>query len=148
MALPKFKILGYRSPREAVMATVGPLERRVLDLLAGHEEATVRGILSELGDAYAYTTVMTTLDRLFKKGFLDRRQEDRAYVYRLRYSDEDVKIGIAGDFISSLIDAASGRPEPVLACIVEAVSDRDRELLDDLERLVKDKKAELGSRVD
>lgn len=130
------------------MATVGPLERRVLDLLAGHEEATVRGILSELGDAYAYTTVMTTLDRLFKKGFLDRRQEDRAYVYRLRYSDEDVKIGIAGDFISSLIDAASGRPEPVLACIVEAVSDRDRELLDDLERLVKEKKAELGSRVD
>ncbi len=148
MALPKFKILGYRSPREAVMATVGPLERRVLDLLAGHEEATVRGILSELGDAFAYTTVMTTLDRLFKKGFLDRRQEDRAYVYRLRYSDEDVKIGIAGDFISSLIDAASGRPEPVLACIVEAVSDRDRELLDDLERLVKEKKAELGSRVD
>lgn len=51
------------------MATVGPLERRVLDLLAGHEEATVRGILSELGDAYAYTTVMTTLDRLFKKAF-------------------------------------------------------------------------------
>jgi hypothetical protein len=42
-----------------------------------------------------------------------------------------------------LIDRATGGVEPVLACIVDAVSEKDRELLDDLERLVNQKKAEL-----
>jgi hypothetical protein len=36
--------------------------------------------------------------------------------------------------------------EPVLACIVDAISDRDRELLDELDRLIKAKRRELGDK--
>jgi hypothetical protein len=52
--------------------------------------------------------------------------------------------GVAKDVIEGLLgsDSAAG-VEPVLACIVDAVSERDRELLDELDRLVKEKRREL-----
>ena len=54
---------------------LGPLEQRVLDLLWKQPQAVaVREVQSALGDELAYTTVMTTLDRLYKKGFLARQR--------------------------------------------------------------------------
>jgi hypothetical protein len=38
--------------------------------------------------------------------------------------------------------------QPVLACIVDTVSERDRELLDELDRLIKEKKRELKRKAD
>ena len=51
--------------------------------------------------------------------------------------------GIAEDVIAHLFDNSLGRAEPVLACIVDSVSERDLLLLDELERLVKEKRLEL-----
>ncbi len=42
--------------------------------------------------------------------------------------------------IDGLLDSGTEPVAPVLACFVDAVSDRDRELLDELDRLVKEKK--------
>jgi len=100
--------------------------------------------VESLGGTVAYTTVMTTLDRLFKKGLLAREKEGRAFIYSPRMSPDEIQAGIAGDVIYGLIDGATKRVSPVLASIVDAVSERDRSLLDDLERLVKEKKAELA----
>ena len=41
-----------------------------------------------------------------------------------------------------LVQGADGL-EPVLACIVDTVSETDRELLDELDRLIKEKRKEL-----
>jgi hypothetical protein len=54
-----------------------------------------------------------------------------------------MELGLTQDVIGSLLDAGTESIEPVLACIVDAVSDRDRELLDELERLVRQKRREL-----
>ena len=143
MPLPRFTIRGFKPPREAVLTSLGSLERRTLDEVWRRREVCVRDVVSALGDQFAYTTVMTTLDRLYKKGYLERRKEGRAFAYSAKWSREDLQAGLAGDFITGLIDRATGGVEPVLACIVDAVGDRDRELLDDLERLVNKKKAEL-----
>jgi len=86
---------------------------------------------------------MTTLDRLYKKGFLERTKVDRAFIYHASLTKDQLQIGFASNVITGLIEIATGSTRPVLACIVDAVSDSDRELLDDLERLVKQKKAEL-----
>lgn len=146
MPSQKFTIRGFRPPREAVLNSLGTLERKTLDVVWRQKEVYVRDVVDALSDAFAYTTVMTTLDRLYKKGYLDRRKNGRAFVYTARLSKEDLHIGVAEDFISGLIDRATGGIEPVLACIVDAVSDKDRELLDDLERLIREKKAELENR--
>ena len=144
MTRPNFTIRGFRPPREAAMSSLGALEQKVLDAAWRLGRVNVHEVVESLGGAVAYTTVMTTLDRLFKKGLLYREKEGRAFIYSPRMSPEEMQAGIAGDVIYGLIDGATKRVSPVLASIVDAVSEKDRSLLDDLERLVKEKKAELA----
>lgn len=146
MTFPRFTVRGFKPPREAVVASLGALERKTLEEVWRAREVTVRDVVAKFGDSIAYTTVMTTLDRLYKKGYLDRRKVDRAFIYTARHTREELQLGITGDVITGLIDGATRNVEPVLACIVDAVSDKDRELLDELERLIKEKKQALAKR--
>lgn len=140
---PRFTLRGFRSPRESVRVALGDLERAVMDVLWRRaEESSVRDVHRVLGDDLAYTTVMTTLDRLHRKGLLTRRQEGRAFVYRARLSREEFERQVATDVIAGLLD---GDAEPIVACIVDAVSEHDAELLDELDRLVRDKRKALRS---
>ena len=143
MPLPRFTIRGFKAPREAVLTSLGSLERKTLEEVWRRDEVVVRDVVEGLDDHFAYTTVMTTLDRLYKKGYLERRKVGRAFAYSAKWSRDDLQVGLAGDFIAGLIDRASAGAEPVLACIVDAVTDTDRALLDDLERLINEKKAAL-----
>lgn len=129
-----------------MVASLGTLERKTLDEVWRKGEVSVRDVVSSFGDSAAYTTVMTTLDRLFKKGYLERRKVERAFLYTAKHTREELEMGITGDVITGLIDGATRNVEPVLACIVDAVSDKDRELLDQLERLIKEKKEALAGR--
>lgn len=88
----------------------------------------------------AYTSAMTTLDRLYKKRLLSRRKSGRAFIYSPRVSREDFDRIVATDMIDALLGAGEVGPGPVLACIVDAVSARDRSLLDELDRLVSAKR--------
>jgi predicted transcriptional regulator len=146
MSFPRFTIRGFRAPREAVVASLGKLERRALEEVWRSGEVSVKHVVAALGETIAYTTMMTTLDRLYKKGYLDRRKVERAFLYKARHTREELQMGITGDVITGLIDGATRNVEPVLACIVDAVSDKDRELLDDLERLIKEKKEALSKK--
>ena len=78
------KLLGARwsgAPKDPVETALGTLERDVMDVLWARADLPVRDVQLHLNRPIAYTTVMTTLDRLFKKGLLDRRQVGRAFLY-------------------------------------------------------------------
>lgn len=137
---------GSARPREAIMASLGTLERQTLNEVWQQKEVSVRQLELSFGETIAYTTIMTTLDRLYKKGFLVRRKSGRAFLYSARFSPEELERGLAEDVISGLLDTVTERVEPVLACIVDAVSERDRDLLDDLERLVQEKRREIDAK--
>jgi len=141
--MPKFRLQGSRRLSEAVVDSFGPLEREMLAEIREHGELSVGQIWKSRGEAIAYTTIMTTLDRLFKKGVLNRRKVSRAYLYSAKYSVDEMEQGVAKDVISTLLESSTGQVEPVLACIVDAVSDQDRSFLDELERLVQEKRREL-----
>lgn len=144
MKIPGFTLLGFKRPREVVCQTLGKLEHRVMEEAWRRNEVSVREIVVSFGEHFAYTTVMTTLDRLHKKGLLTRRKSGRAFLYSPRVSREELEQGVARDVIEGLLGSDSAKGvEPVLACIVDAVSERDRELLDELDRLVKEKRREL-----
>jgi hypothetical protein len=49
--------------------------------------------------------------------------------------------------VYGLVGHGADAVEPVLACIVDAVSERDRELLDELDRLIKEKRKELNMEI-
>ena len=143
MKSPIFFLRGFRRPREIARLALGKLERLVLDEAWQRGEVTVREVHLAFGENVAYTTLMTTLDRLYKKKLLERRKDGRAFVYSPVFSREEFEHGIREDVVHGLLGRGAEGVEPVLACIVDAVSDRDRELLDELERLIKEKRREL-----
>lgn len=125
---------------------LGPLERRVVEFLWTAHEGSVRDVCDHLGAAVAYTTAMTTLDRLYKKRLLTRRKLGRAFVYAPAVSRAEFERAVSAELVDNLLERHRGAPLPLLSHLVDAVSDRDRELLDELERLVREKRDALGDR--
>jgi predicted transcriptional regulator len=127
--------------RHALDAFFGKLELRVLDALWKRgSDASVRDVHADFPNT-AYTTVMTTLDRLHRKGVLDRVKAGRAFLYRPRYTADELRLGLAADALGAIFDPAVA-PRPILSFLVDAVSRRDKALLDELERLVQEKRRE------
>lgn len=147
MSFPQFRLRGFLRPREVARLSLGELERRALEAVWQKRELSVRELFEAFEQRWAYTTLMTTLDRLHKKGILDRRQEGRAFLYSPRFSRQQLEQGIAGDLIDSLLARNASEPAPLLSCFVDAVSEKDRSLLDELERLVREKRRKLRGRV-
>jgi len=143
MKVPQFTLFGFRRPREVVRLTLGKLERTVMEEAWRRGRISASDIFRAFDERTAYTTWMTTLDRLFKKGLLSREKEGRAYLYSPRVTREQFERGVAEDVLDELLDRTDGGAEPLLACIVEALSERDRALLDELQRLVEEKKREM-----
>jgi predicted transcriptional regulator len=117
----------------------------MLEALWTKGSATVRELIEGGYEDLAYTTVMTTLDRLFKKGLLTRSEEGRAFRYAARLSRADLQREAAGNALRQLLDANPASSLP-LSFLVEIVSERDRKLLDDLQKLVEEKRRQLGHR--
>lgn len=143
MKSPKFLLRGFRRPSELASLALGHLERQVLEEAWRRGETSVREVCVAMDDKVAYTTVMTTLDRLYKKKLLSRRKDGRAFLYSPLVTRDEFEQGIAEDVIDGLLAGGASGVEPVLACIVDAVSEHDRELLDELERLVQQKRRQL-----
>ena len=143
MKVPQFRLFGFRRPREVVGSALGKLEKTVMEEAWRRGRVSASDIFRAFGERNAYTTWMTTLDRLFKKGLLAREKDGRAYVYSPRLTREEFERGVAEDVLGDLL-GRSGGAEPLLACIVDAVSEHDRALLDELQRLVEEKRRELS----
>ena len=121
---------------------MGPLETKVLDLLWGKSRAvTVRHILPAFPEL-AYTTLMTTLDRLYRKGVLIRRRRGRAFVYEPRCSREQMLNESASNQLEDLL-TASGARSAILSTLVHCVGRKDAALLDELDALVQAERARL-----
>jgi len=143
MKVPLFTLRGFKRPSEVVGSAFGKLEREVINITWQRGEISVRDAYHAFEERIAYTTLMTTLHRLYKKGMLDRRKCGRAFLYAPRVSPLEFEHGIAKDLIEGLISRATDGVEPLLACIVDTVSGQDRAFLDALDRLIRDKKREL-----
>jgi predicted transcriptional regulator len=119
---------------------LGSLERAVLSFVWERGDTSVRDACERLGSSVAYTTVMTTMDRLFKKGLLTRRKVGRAFVYTATATREELEGAVAAELVQSLLQNDGTQPLPILSSLVDAVSDRDRALLGELERLIREKR--------
>ena len=127
-----------RSTTDAQATTVlGPLEWRVLDALWQRAEpATVRDLQPAFSDI-AYTTLMTTLDRLHRKHILTRTKSGRAFVYAPRASRAMFDSGRATQALLAAVERGGPSATPVLSCFVDALGDHDEALLAELEALVR-----------
>jgi predicted transcriptional regulator len=121
-------------PSDDLAAAFGPLEARVLEVLWTIDgPATVRDLQPYF--AIAYTTLMTTLDRLHRKGVLDRDKAGRAFAYRHRWTRRDLIARLAGEQLGALIGPDPAL-QPLVSFFVDAVTRRDAEVLGELEALI------------
>jgi predicted transcriptional regulator len=107
----------------------GALEREVLAALAAAgRPLTPAQVLADLGGELAYTTVMTTLARLYGKGALTRGRAGRAYAYGLAGAPEQVAAALTATRMRRLLDADTDR-SAVLARFVADLDPADEQLL-------------------
>ena len=129
----------------ALARGLGRREQEVMKVLWARGSASVLEVAQCLTTTVAYTTVMTTLDRLFKKGLLTRSEEGRAFRYAPQLSREELHREAAGHAFRQLLDASPASTLP-LSFLVEILGERDTQLLDDLRKLVERKRRELGQK--
>jgi len=115
--------------------SLGRLEAEVLRVLWAQGESSVRDVLGHLSRPLAYTTVMTTLDRLFKKGMLDRHMADRTF----RYVPCVPRREAAEQAPSAVFHSQAAR-ELLVSHLVDTVCEYDETLLDELEKSIAERR--------
>lgn len=105
------------SPRHSLL-DLAPLELECMNVLWPMGEATVRAIKDQLASrrARAYTTIMTIMDRLARKGVVERRKAGRAYIYRARLAATDARSQALAQIVNNFF---GGSKEALLAHLNE-----------------------------
>ena len=138
-----FKNRIHRGIHPSQSLALGSLEFELMEVLWSHGESTVRDVVPKLNRPLAYTTVMTTLDRLFKKGLLDRHKSDRAFIYSPSFSRQEWERRLAGNLVAGFLAGPNPSRELLLSCLLDAVGEHDASLLDDLEKKIRTRRKEL-----
>lgn len=122
-------------------APLGKLEQQIMDVLwTAASAVSVRDVCTLLSDRpLAYTTIMTTLDRLFRKGLLQRERRSGAYAYSPALSREEHERSLVEGAVSELLAHSA---DNVLAAFVDLAARLDDENLDRLERLLEKRRRE------
>jgi predicted transcriptional regulator len=123
----------------SLASVFGPLEIRVLEALWSRGgDGSVRDLLDGF-PGVAYTTLMTTLDRLYKKGVLTRGRSGRGFRYAPMASRDELEGSLAAETLDAVVASLSSPAalRPLVTSFVDAVSVRDELALDQLEEAVR-----------
>jgi predicted transcriptional regulator len=125
--------------RDHALRPLGELEEKIMAELwaAGEGTLSVRDVSRRLGARLAYTTVMTTLDRLYKKGLLAREKDGIAFRYRARIDRDEYHRRVVRHAVSGLLSRSA---EPVLAGFLDAAESIDAGHLARLEPLIAERR--------
>ncbi len=118
------------------MRGFGDLEAVVMRLVwARAEPVTVRDLFDELRQerVIAYTTVMSTMDNLYRKGWLARVKEGKAYRYAATASREEYSARLMHEAL-----AVGGDTTAVLSHFVAQIGDAESEALREAVRQLAD----------
>ncbi len=111
--------------------TLGPLEQFVLELVWKHPYSSGR-FLHEIATQqhdYAYTTVMTVLNRLVAKGVIRRQKENKMYVYASTHSQPQFIRSAVRTTIRSLVQRFGDEAIAAFIAETDQLSHADRQHL-------------------
>jgi predicted transcriptional regulator len=115
--------------------TLTAQELEIMKVVWDLESATVRDVYETLlkRRKVAYTTVMTMMNILEEKGYLKKKQAERAYLYRPAQPQRQVIGAMVKDFVNRVFN---GSAEPLLVHLVEehGLSEKDLEEIARLRR--------------
>lgn len=141
---PKIALRGFKPGARGAGHVLGELESAVMEVLWIEPAQTVNGVEERLKDnrEIAHTTVLTTLDRLYQKGYLTREKEAKAFVYSPRYTREEFERTMAQEVLGALIGHSA---ETALSTFVDLISN-DPGGLEQLEQKIREKRRQRASK--
>ncbi len=116
---------------------LGELETQIMELLWTEAPLSVRAACERLRGGHAYTTIMTTMDRLHKKRLLRRTKDGNAFIYEPAMDRAEYQKRVVEAALTPLLEQGAA---PVLAAFVEVAADLDHDNLAALEKLIADHK--------
>jgi predicted transcriptional regulator len=134
----------FRLDQAGLARLFGELEAQIMDAVWHLEGGTVQDVCDYLGDVN-YKTIMTVMNRLVQKGALIRHRRGRAFVYRPIAERDDFLSGVFRSVAQGLVGDFG---ELALAQIVETAGEVDPDLLDELEQMIQQKRAEAARDAD
>jgi predicted transcriptional regulator len=139
----RIALRGFKPAGIGVRSVLGELETAVMEELWQRAEQTVSEVEQRLQRqrTIAHTTVLTTLDRLHRKGYLARERQGKAFVYAARFTREEFERAMAEEVLGGLLGQFS---VPALSAFVDLIAD-DPGALDRLETMIRAKRRERGS---
>lgn len=130
----------FRPAPHALESALGPLEVRVLEALWRQDGPAAVRDLQPGFPGVAYTTLMTTLDRLYRKGLLTRERQGRAFSYVPCFTRDQLQVRLASEALVTVLPHDLSALRPVISMFVDEITRRDAALLDELEALVRERK--------
>lgn len=140
--------LVYRPAKRGLGKVLGELEQAVMEVLWKSGTGTVRAVHDALTDQreLAYTTVMTVMKRLHGKSYLEREPVGDAfktYRYRPAIGRDEFIAETSGEVLAGVMEDLDG---PALSAFVDRLSSADAARLEELARLIDDKRRRRGGR--
>jgi predicted transcriptional regulator len=124
---------------------LGELESAVMGVVWRHLSTpmTARDVCDRLKGRKerAYTTIMTTMDRLHKKGLLAREKDGLAWRYEAIMNAAEFGKALADSLASRILSAGE---DTALSAFVDATANVDEALLDRLKQLIDLKKRQVA----
>ncbi len=113
-----------------MIKNIGPLERKILEILWDKKQATARDIsnsLEEIGERRAYSTVRTIIKRLVDKKIISERtdNDERTFIYIPLISKEELEKTIVGSILGELLAKFN---QSTISYLAEGLSDNEEEI--------------------
>lgn len=121
----------FRPDAAGPESVLGDLETAVMEVCWQLEAFGIKDVHARLSQqrAVAYTTVQTTIERLYRKGMLRRVGHGRTFSYAPAVARDEFLRGVTKHVLDSLFGNFA---EPTVASLVDILSEQDPEHLDRL----------------
>lgn len=135
---PRITLRGFKPGSQGTGHVLGELEAAIMELLWRESGQTVNDVEERLRRRreIAHTTVLTTLDRLHRKGYLTREKSGKAFVYTPSFTREEFERRMAQEVLGALLGQFTA---PALSAFVDLVSE-DEGKLDQLEEMIRERR--------
>ena len=113
-----------------VTRILGPLERQIMSVIWASDQCSVWDVVRKLPHQRAYTTVMTTLDRLYQKRILSRQHIGRKFLYSARQSPQQLQERVTRSVITSVLADSTNSRASTVSSLLKAIRQRESRLFD------------------
>jgi len=119
----------------------GELELLIMEILWMQGPLPGRNLYLEVQKEkrIAYTTTLTVLDRLSKKGFVRKARDASKIIFSPDVSREDYQVLVTGSLVQKAFETS---PDLAVSAFADLFSRMAKKDLDRLEKLIKEKKSE------